>query len=153
MPHPAAKQLADAELQSAEAKVLGTIMVGVADDVHELRNTAQAIHQRLERLGVIEQQQQQNEQALGRAFSEIKDLREKVEPLVRDHPQLMETRKWVIAGILGGLSMMGIALGKLVFYDPSNVKPPVIYIQPQAFAAPESQQPIVPAPQPPPHSR
>jgi hypothetical protein len=66
---------------------------------------------------------------------------------------LEELRKWVIAGLLGGLAMMGVALVKMVLVDPvanankvSAAPPQVIYLQPPPAPSHRPAVPVQPAP-------
>ena len=91
----------------------------------QLENQTEALNkigEAINRFSLLEERHLETRGALERAFTAIAktdhavdqmDLR--VNAIELSMPQLKETRKWVVTGILAGIAMMGAALLKLVF--------------------------------------
>ena len=91
----------------------------------QLENQTEALNkigEAINRFSLLEERHLETRGALERAFSSIAktdhsvdqiDLR--VNAIELAMPQLKETRRWVVTGILAGIAMMGAALLKLVF--------------------------------------
>jgi ElaB/YqjD/DUF883 family membrane-anchored ribosome-binding protein len=62
----------------------------------------------------IEERQQQIVERLSDGTEKMKQLDDRVRDVELAMPQLVETRKWVIGGVLAGVGMIGAALLKLV---------------------------------------
>lgn len=68
-------------------------------------------------LGVLGRLEERQEYLGGRVLESsetVSLLEQRIAAIERELPALVETRKWVIAGVLGGISMMGLGLAKLV---------------------------------------
>ncbi len=91
----------------------------------QLENQTEALNkigEAINRFSLLEERHLETRGALERAFTSIAktdhsvdqiDLR--VNAIELAMPQLKETRRWVVTGILAGIAMMGAALLKLVF--------------------------------------
>lgn len=123
------------QLSSVEARVLGTLVSGMRDDLAEVKDTLSDLSAAVNKLALIEAKQVEASSATDRAFVAIdrigaegdrrsKDLEKRLTALEIAMPPLQEMRRWVVAGILAGLGMMLLALVKMVLVDPH-----VVYVQ------------------------
>lgn len=78
-----------------------------------IENTLKAISENLERLARLEQKHLETREAVGRAFDAIDKIDERVRSVELEMPTLKLIRKWVVTGVLGIVSMLGVALFKL----------------------------------------
>lgn len=78
-----------------------------------IENTLKAISENLERLAALEQKHLETREAVGRAFDAIDKIDERVRSVEFEMPTLKLIRKWVVTGVLGIVSMLGVALFKL----------------------------------------
>jgi hypothetical protein len=91
----------------------------------QLENQTEALNkigEAINRFSLLEERHLETRGALERAFHALEkadhaleQVDKRVSSIELAMPQLQETRKWVILGILGGLGLMGAALLKLVF--------------------------------------
>lgn len=77
----------------------------------------------LQKLVLLEERHIETRQALDRAFGAIKSVQVEVDAIREQMPQLLESRKWLIACFVGIVAMVGVAAFRLVFIAP----------QPQAY--------------------
>lgn len=78
-----------------------------------IENTLKVISENLERLAALEQKHLETREALNRAFSSIGKVDERLRVIEMEIPTLKMVSKWVVAGVLGIVSMLGVALFKL----------------------------------------
>lgn len=79
-----------------------------------IEDTLKAIAENLERLAALEQKHLETREALGRAFDAIKANETRVRSIELELPTLKLIRGWVIAGVIGCASLLGMALFKLL---------------------------------------
>lgn len=79
-----------------------------------IEKTLQAISENLERLATLEQKHLETREALNRAFDAIKGVEDRTRKMELEMPTLKMIRGWVIAGVIGCASLLGIAVFKLV---------------------------------------
>lgn len=126
------------QLSSVEARVLGTLVSGMRDDLAEVKDTLSDLSAAVNKLALIEAKQVEASSATDRAFVAIdrigaegdrrsKDLEKRLTALEIAMPPLQEMRRWVVAGILAGLGMMLLALVKMVLVDPHVVYVPSVH--------------------------
>jgi hypothetical protein len=82
--------------------------------VGEIRQAVKSIDASLQVLARLEQRHAETRDGLERAFGEIADHEARVRVIEQEQPTTKLIKGWVIAGVVGGLSMMGIAMAKLV---------------------------------------
>lgn len=78
-----------------------------------IEETLKAIRDNLGTLAALEQKHLQTREALERAFSSIGKIDERVRNIEREIPTLTLVRKWVIGGMVGIISLLGLTLFKL----------------------------------------
>lgn len=101
--------------------------------IDENTKSIRSITETLLRLIVLEERYMETRGAIDRAFKTIDTVNDKSSKAIQivadktenqeerlrvienDMPQLLETRKWVVGGIITGVGMMLVALLKLVF--------------------------------------
>jgi dihydrodipicolinate reductase len=76
--------------------------------------------QSLRTLSVIEYQQTQILQALSASAGRMDDIDKRVRTIEEKLPGLVEVRRWVIAGMLAAVGMMGMALMQLAVWGPAQ---------------------------------
>lgn len=78
-----------------------------------IEKTLQAISENLERLAALEQKHLETREALNRAFDAIKGNEDRVRKIELELPTLKLVRGWVIGGMVGCASLLGLATFKL----------------------------------------
>lgn len=78
-----------------------------------IEDTLKAIKESLNTLAMLEQKHVQTREALERAFSTIGKMEERVRKIEHELPTLTLVRKWVIGGMVGIMSLLGLTLFKL----------------------------------------
>lgn len=84
--------------------------------VNEIKSAVKSIDASLQVLSRLEQRHAETRDGLERAFSELSDHETRVRLIETEIPTTKLIRGWVIAGVIGGVGMMGIAMLKLVLY-------------------------------------
>jgi t-SNARE complex subunit (syntaxin) len=105
-------------LQSGESKVLGVMVENVQKDVGRVETSVNALHDKMSILGRLEERQNQNTESIVRAFQEITNLDVRVVALEEPMPGLKETRKWVVSGVIGIVTVVCAAVLYLVVNGP-----------------------------------
>lgn len=130
-------------MTSVEARLMAAALADLRSDMSELRQSLNGVQKALESLVRMDEQQNNQRQAISRAFDEIgkeRDRRETMESRVHllevDAPSYRELRRWVIGGVLTGLTLMGAAVFKLLISDPLDRG----YTRPQAQVIQQQQQ-------------
>lgn len=82
--------------------------------VQSIRQSNEKIAESLSSLVVLETKHQETRESLSRCFGEIKEVRGDVEDIKIVIPQLVESRKWVIAAMTFICFSVGAALLSLV---------------------------------------
>lgn len=82
--------------------------------VGEIRSAVKSIDGSLKVLASLEARHIQTSDAVGRAFAEIKDHETRLRTAEADMPTMRLVRNWVIAGVIGCVSMVGVATASLV---------------------------------------
>lgn len=78
-----------------------------------IEDTLKQIADNLERLAALEQKHLETRDAVGRAFDAIEKVDHRVRHVELEMPTLKLVRAWVIAGVLGTLSLLGVTIAKL----------------------------------------
>lgn len=78
-----------------------------------IEKTLQAISESLERLATLEQKHLETREALNRAFTQIDIQDGRLRNIETEMPTLTLVRGWVLAGGIGIIGMLGIAIFKL----------------------------------------
>lgn len=78
-----------------------------------IEQTLRAISENLERLATLEQKHLETRESVGRAFKSIEKMDERMRHMELEMPTLKLVRKWVIAGILGIVGLLGVTIAKL----------------------------------------
>lgn len=82
--------------------------------VSEIRSAVKGIDGSLKILAALEARHAQTSDAVARAFNEIKDHETRLRTAESDLPTMRLVRNWVIAGVIGCVSMVGVATASLV---------------------------------------
>ncbi len=114
-------------MTSTEARLLAGTLSELKSDMGEMRASLSGMQRAMEALVRIDEQQITIRGAIGRAFDEIKEERNKrdgldarVQKLEVDAPSYKELRRWVIGGVLAGMGMLAAALLKIIVIDPMS---------------------------------
>lgn len=78
-----------------------------------IEQTLRVMSENLERLAKLEQKHSETRDAVTRAFTTIERIDERVRHIELEMPTLKLVRKWVIAGIVGTMSLLAMTLVKL----------------------------------------
>lgn len=78
-----------------------------------IEETLKAIKDNLGTLAALEQKHLQTREALERAFTNLGKMDERVRKIEHELPTLTLVRKWVIGGMVGIISLLGLTLFKL----------------------------------------
>ena len=78
-----------------------------------IEDTLKAMTENLERLVALEQKHLETREALGRAFDTVEKMDGRVHSIELEMPTLKLVRKWVMAGVVGILSLLGLTVFKL----------------------------------------
>lgn len=129
-----------AYLTSAEARIIATSLSHLAQETKRNADAVAAIGESLHILTRLEETQANVVDKLKEGSMRMTDHEKRLQRVEQELPGLQETRKWVVAGVLAGISMMGGALIKLVVVDVPRM---------QQYAPASAQAPVPPAaPQP-----
>ena len=107
---------------SAPPEVLETKLDALSDDVREIRNRLDTVGEALVTLTRLEERHEQTSAALSRTFATLESQHAKIDALEREIPALVETRKWVVSGVVAGVGMVLAALVKTVVVDPAALQ-------------------------------
>jgi len=124
----------DQIMTSAEARILDLGLEHLRQDVGRLATTMQDVSTSLKALPSIQLGQQQIQTEMLRGHGIMQDHEMRIQVVERDMPGLKELRRWVVAGVLAGVGMMGAALIKLVVIDPTR------YVVAQSITAQQQTQ-------------
>lgn len=78
-----------------------------------IEDTLKAIRDNLGTLAALEQKHLQTREALERAFTSLGKIDERVRKIEHELPTLTLVRKWVIGGMIGIISLLGLMLFRL----------------------------------------
>ena len=86
----------------------------VETSIDELKRAVAQVAEAINKLVVIEERSLETRRTIDRAFETLKDHEQRLRDVEEQMPLLVETRRWVVLGVLAGLSMMGVGLAKLL---------------------------------------
>lgn len=89
-------------------------------DQQEFKTAVVGINKNLETLVRLEERHAETRKALDRAFTECEKLDNRVSAIEKKMPGLVETRGWILAGMLATLGIVGLALVGLVVNTREN---------------------------------
>lgn len=128
-------------ITSAEARLLTAEFQHFRSELGRQGDTLKAISDSLRILTRLEESHTHVLEQLKNGSMTMTDHERRLQDVEKTLPALIETRKWVIGGIIAGVSMIGIALMKLVIVDPAAAaaakdsgRPQIIYVTPSAMA-------------------
>jgi hypothetical protein len=78
-----------------------------------IEKTLQAISENLSKLAALEQKHIETRDAVGRAFDAIEGHETRLRAVEVEMPTLKLTRKWVLSGVIGIVSLLAVAIFKL----------------------------------------
>jgi hypothetical protein len=78
-----------------------------------IEETLKAISENLERLATLEQKHFETRDQVTRAFDSIADHDTRIRSIETEMPTLKLTRKWVMSGVIGTLTLLGVTVFKL----------------------------------------
>lgn len=81
--------------------------------INMIESTLEAVRENLIKLAQLEQKHLETKESLTRAFDSMNDINARLREIENEMPTLKLVRGWVIAGFIGILSLLGIALFKL----------------------------------------
>lgn len=90
----------------------------------------ESIDNSLKKLTKLEIHNSETQEAIKRAFQSIADHEMRLRPIEADLPTMRLVRGWVIGGVIGVCSLLGVAVVSLVVV---NNKQPATQVQAQAF--------------------
>ena len=106
------------KMTSAEAQVLSERFIHTQENVALVIQALQEVNRKLEILPALSASVEHLRTEL---TADVKDHERRLKLIENDLPGLREMRKWVIAGILASIAMMGVALIKLVIVDVPRI--------------------------------
>lgn len=131
-------------LASAEARILGVMLSQLASETKRNADAVVAINESLHVLTRLEQGQGHVLDSLKEGRIKMEKHESRLQEIEKHMPALIESRRWVVSGVLAGVGMIALALVKLVILDVPRIPAysPAIYATP----APAPQQPAPAAP-------
>lgn len=81
--------------------------------INMIESTLEAVRENLIKLAQLEQKHLETKESLTRAFDSMNDINARLREVEKEMPTLKLVRGWVIAGFLGILSLLGVAIFKL----------------------------------------
>lgn len=78
-----------------------------------IESTLKTVSENLVTLAQLEQKHLETKESLARAFNSMSDLNHRMREVESEMPTLKLIRGWVIAGVVGILSLLGITVFKL----------------------------------------
>lgn len=103
-------------------KVLEFRVSSLEKVVGEVSSAVKSIDASLKTLTSLEIHHNQTRESVGRAFADIEDHETRLRKVEDDMPTMRLVRNWVIAGVIGCTSMVGVAMAGLVIV--SGKSPP-----------------------------
>ena len=119
-------------------KVLEFRVTSLEKVVSEVSSAVKSIDSSLKTLTSLEIHHNQTRDAVGRAFTNIEDHEGRLREIESDLPTMRLVRNWVIAGVLGCTSLVGVAVAGMVII--SSKTQPAVYAQPVPRQTAESIQ-------------
>jgi hypothetical protein len=108
------------------------VLSGVKDDVERLSTKIDSLTEAIASLSRIEQRQISIKDDMNLAFQKAEAVERRVAAIEVVMPGLIETRRWVTAGMVAGVAMILIAVASLVLYP----RPPAyVVMNPSATAS------------------
>ncbi|MDP3425485.1 MAG: hypothetical protein Q8S32_17225 [Burkholderiaceae bacterium] len=101
--------------------------------VGEIRSAVKSIDSSLKVLASLEARHAQTSDAVARAFAELKDHEDRLRIAEADMPTMRLVRNWVIAGVIGCTSLVGVSVAGMVTIASRT--------QSAMYAQPEPRQP------------
>lgn len=125
-------------LASAEARIIGASLSHLASETKRNADAVEQINQSLRVLTRLEQAHGTVLDKLKEGSMRMTDHEGRLLTIEKYMPGLLETRKWVVGGVLAGIAMIGGALFKLVILDVPRIPQ---YVVQQPMQAPIGMQP------------
>src|SRR5574340_1462751 len=94
--------------------VLFSRVSNLEDVVDEVKNAVKSIDNSLRILAALEVKHEETRNGLNRAFTEIGDHETRMRTMENEMPTLKLTRGWVIAGVVGIMCILGVAILHLI---------------------------------------
>lgn len=94
--------------------VLFSRVTNLENVVDEVKNAVKSIDQSLRTLASLEVKHEETRNGLNRAFTEIGDHETRMRTMENEMPTLKLVRGWVIAGVVGIMGILGVAILHLV---------------------------------------
>lgn len=102
--------------------------------VVEIKSAVKSIDSSLQTLAKLEVHHTETRDGMARAFAELTDHETRVRAIEAEMPTMKMIRNWVVAGVVGVVSMMGAALVTLMIKMPSSALSPEV--EPQVIQTP-----------------
>lgn len=99
-------------------EVFAAKLDSVQSDVSAIKVRLDTVSEALVTLTRLEERHDQTTQEIQTLTRAVADQDRRLGSLERDHPGLLEVRRWIISGVVAGVAMIGLALAKLVILDP-----------------------------------
>lgn len=137
------RQEAPAEImQSVEARLISQELRQIRNDQAGQADTLRSISQSLQALTRVEINQQSLLAELQSTRAGLEKHGTRLDEIDRVMPGLIEMRRWVIAGVLGCMGLVGVAMVKLVISAPYIwPHPPTVPVPPPAVATQPREKP------------
>lgn len=100
---------------NADLAVLASRLGAVEEAVQRISAATERIADAMVKLAQLEVHHNETRDQISVLFDKQQALNDRLALIERDMPGLKEVRGWVIAGVLGGVGLMGLALAHLVF--------------------------------------
>jgi chromosome segregation ATPase len=115
-------------------KVLEYRVATLEGAVVEIKSAVKSIDSSLQTLAKLEVHHTETRDSMARAFMELTDHETRVRAIEAEMPTMKMIRNWVVAGVVGVVSMMGAALVTLMIKMPSSALSPEV--EPQVIQTP-----------------
>ena len=119
--------------EEAMASVLEFRVSNLEGMVGEIRTAVKSIDGSLKTLASLEARHAQTSDAVGRAFTELKDHEDRLRSAEADLPTMRLVRNWVIAGVIGCTSLVGVAVAGMVIVASKARTVDFVQVDPGTF--------------------
>jgi len=100
--------------------VLAEALAGLKEDVNDIKGTMKLMTDAVSKLTAVEQRQSDQSERIGDAYKALAVMGDRVGVIEIAMPGLKELRRWVVAGMVAGVSMMFVSVISLVLRPSSG---------------------------------
>lgn len=111
--------------QAHDPAVLGVRVSNLEKVVEKVTVAVESIDTSLQTLARLEERHSETRNGLARAFAEISDHETRLRNIEAEMPTMKMVRGWVITGVVGILSLAGVALWSVITSHSASASPEI----------------------------